>query len=594
MCISALASSFADIQEGFGRFGYAKFPQIPGFQFSEQGFKVTHPSADVIKFVSPLKTVNRVAINRWRMVALTDGGPGKPSKLRFDLADFGFSMYFPSGIELKVSATNSPLLTWKEGSVKEGVPTPNCDWVGLSFQDRQPPVVLGFPEDKASLSVKGELGNWTIKSNPEFKGWVRFSLPFGTDALQTTTAHQLGLLSARLVERELLWFAPLEDLKEPTIEEDSLGLTATWKLPRQRTVVPLSFFFGQYGNYPLKVQSEYTVYPSRLNGDPVILSVGSELKVRFPVRRIPNGRGLSVGELLPLTIPTTMWEKPIDLVTLGLTNTLANRGREVGAAVKQLLNDYYESAKPQTEPNSKLATLYSPNGEGVLAAAVHSLLTQSTNVGEPESPADDPQFVSLAWRQDPYTGSLGMNNDDERRALAIGSLAGAFSASPELRINAALMEAGLSASYGKEIWLRRQGQLRPMPKFLEPLAAIRKGIFALTNEVRPDPVLSNWFSEVRVYSNSPVWLNRVGEGYELCWDGRRGVDEVIKFVAPYSLSAVSKRNVSSLFLFPKFGGLEIRSQSNQDTTSSATLLLPVFADALPLTALPPEYAEPRL
>lgn len=588
VCASSLS------QQGFGRFGYTRYPEIPGFEFNDEGFKIKHPGSDWIRFSSPIKTLNKVAINSYRLVALTEGGPGKPSKLRFDLADFGFSMYFAQGIELKVNSTAAPYLTWKEGTSGPDVPTPDADWVGISFQDRQPALVFGFPEDKTGLKVTGELGSWTIKSSPQYKGWVRICLPFGTEPYQATTARAVGRLSERCVEQELLWYGPLNDLPEPTITEDALGLDVSWKLPRQKTILPNLLFFAQFGSYPLKIQSLFTTYPSRIAGEPILVSAEPELRVRFPVRRVPNGRGLSLGELLPFENPEPNWKSPTKLVTLALANTLANRARSVTPLVKKLLADYYEDSTPVKEPNTKLNVFYDHKGNGMLAAAVHSLLTQSANIGQRESPADDPQFISLSWRQDPYTGSLGLEEDDQRRILAIAAVAGAFATDPELRLKAAMMEAALSAERGKEVWLRRQGLIRPFTQHLEPLLPIRKGLFSLTAEVRTDPIVSNWLSDLRVFSSAPVWLNPLNPGLELCWEGLGTKFEEINLNLPYQIQISSKRNVAGLFLTPGVGSLRLRYEAQRDGQCAAVIGLPEFADPMPLTALPPSYSESRL
>ena len=588
VCASSLS------QQGFGRFGYTRYPDMPGFEFNDDGFKTKHPGSDRIRFSSPIKTLNKVAINSYRLVALTEGGPGKPSKLRFDLADFGFSMYFAQGIELKVNSTAAPYLTWKGGTSGPDVPTPDADWVGISFQDRQPALVFGFPEDKTGLKVTGELGSWTIKSSPKYKGWVRICLPFGTEPYQATTARAVGRLSERCVEQELLWYGPLNDLPEPTITEDSLGLDVSWKLPRQKTILPNLLFFAQFGSYPLKIQSLYTTYPSRIAGEPILVSAEPELRVRFPVRRVPNGRGLSLGELLPFENPEPNWKSPTKLVTLALANTLANRARSVTPLVKKLLADYYEDSTPVKEPNTKLNVFYDHKGNGMLAAAVHSLLTQSANIGQRESPADDPQFISLSWRQDPHTGSLGLEEDDQRRILAIAAVAGAFATDPELRLKAAMMEAALSAERGKEVWLRRQGLIRPFTQHLEPLLPIRKGLFSLTAEVRTDPIVSNWLSDLRVFSSAPVWLNPLNPGLELCWEGLGTKFEEINLNLPYQIQISSKRNVAGLFLTPGVGSLRLRYEAQRDGQCAAVIGLPEFADPMPLTALPPSYSESRL
>lgn len=535
-----------------------------------------------------------MATNAWRQVVLTDGGPGRPSKIRFDLWDCGISMYFPAGMELSLRSTASPFLSWKEGSVQDGIPTPKSDWVCLSFQDQQPPVVMGFPEETTQLQISGELGNWTIRSAKDFKGWVRFALPLGLDPYRSTTAQGLGKLSERCNREEELWYAPIADVPEPVLEDDSDGIVATWSLPRKRTVVPNMFYLSPLGGYPCRIQSETSVYGSITEEGPLVFTKSPSLVVRFPVKRIPAGRGLSIGEPIPQSFDTINWKDPLSVVNLALANTLSGRNRLASQKARDLLSQYYESSTMEAEPNTKQNVFYKADGSGMLQAAVHCLLAQSVRTGELVTMGDDPQLISIFWRMDPYNGSLGIPGEDASRIAAISAIAGSFSSMPKMRLRAAMFQAGLSAARGLNSWKKRMGLIDVEPKLHEPLLSIRKGLFALNVQSPQSPVVSNWMSEIRCYGDAPMWLQKQDLAYEFCWTAVDKIVGTISLESAYNVRATSRHNLQSLFFSQRIGYCEIRYEPERPGQCSANLFVPEWADPLPLTALPPEYSEPIL
>ncbi len=249
--------SLAQAQNGFGRFGFTSAPSVAGFTVSRSGLKNHFGGSDAILFVNEQKKWTPLLTSPFRQVIGCDGTVGSPSKVRLDVFDYGVSMYFPNGIELKVRSTATPILTWTAGSVKNGVPTAAADWLAISYQDQQPPVVLGFPEERANLQIDGELGNWTIKSSPKFKGWVRFSLPYGLQPVQAISASSLGKIAKRCKEEETLWYAPIGDTPEPSVEEDADGITLNYRFPRKRSVIPAMFYLADAGGYPARILTDF-------------------------------------------------------------------------------------------------------------------------------------------------------------------------------------------------------------------------------------------------------------------------------------------------------------------------------------------------
>jgi hypothetical protein len=580
-------------QVGFGRFGYTTSPRLFGIQVSPSGLKPEFGSSDALYFPEQQKVWKSLVTSPFRHVIGCDGSPGSPSKIRLDIFDYGVSMYFPKGIHLRLRSTSSPVLTWEKGSVQNGIPTPNVNWLALSFQDDQPPMVLGFPEDQTALEISGELGNWSIKSQTSFKGWVRFSLPFGLSGLQTISASSLGKLAKRCSDYETVWYSPVSDTPDPKIEEDQDGLTLKFQLPRKRGVVPSMFYLGEVGGYASKIYSSYQMFPDLVENSPILLTDDSEISVRLPIKRIPAGRGLTIGEPIPQLLPNANWDSPLKVVDLSLANTLSGRAREMSERARLLLGSYFETVQTHEEPVTKQKVFYDLSGNGMLQTAVHCLLAQSVRTGQASEPNDDPQLTCLFWRLDPYSGQLGITTDQERRIKAIASVAGAFSSRPTMRYMAAMFQCALSAERGKSIFLKRRFINRGPQELLEPLLGLRKPIFALAQDAPIDPVVTNWQSEVRCYGDTPVWLQSENGGFQVVWNARDRLLGTIAFESAYKVGLSSRSNIQSIFVSYQPGYAEIRYMPISVGTCAANLIIPNWAKPFPNTALPPTYTETR-
>jgi hypothetical protein len=577
--------------DGFGRFGYTRVVRVPGLELTAEGVRAIHGNADRLRFAQPLKQWQVVESTNWRQTVLAEGGPGKPSKLRFDLFDCGIGLYFPAGVELRISSTGAPMLTGTEATFGPSVPTPDVDWLAVSFQDQQPPLVLGFPDSRTSMTLTGEPGNWVLRSPKNFKGWVRLALPNGTEPLQTTSAKSLGRLKQRCVEYESLWYGALADVSAPEIEEDAFGLDLTWNSPRKLTVIPNTFYLSGLGGYPVKFQSNYKVFPARTNEGPLVLTEEPRLQVRMPVRRIPIGRGLTVGEPFIHSLKPQAWNDPIGIVNTALENTLCGRSQAQSEQARELLQSFYETHIPEQEPYTKQSVFYKKDGTGLLQTAIHGLLSQSIKTGQPNEETEDPQLISLFWRLDPYSGGLQFDSTDDRRVKAIAAIAGCFSSSVKMRMQSALFQASLSAERGLNLWRRRQGLATSEPRLLEPLFGVRKGLFSLTQMGSLDPVLTNWLSEVRCFGDQPTWIAPSEFGFDLCWLASNRQFGTISVETAYPLNFSSKRNLKSLFSSQRYGYHELRYEPERAGECNANLYIPDWCDPIPITALPPTYQE---
>ena len=291
-----LLAAFAAIAQpqAFGRFGYGAHAKLPDIVVDQNGFVAKSPTADVVRFDQPLPIWKSVATSEFEQVVLTEATAGSPAKLRFSLLLPGAAMYFEKGIRLRVRSTASPYLTWEQGSVSANVPTPDASWIGLSFQDKQPAWILGFPDGPTNLTVRGRPGDWTIE-NEKFKGWVRIGLPQTTDQIATNSAAALGELARQCVKVASVFTRVAPIVEKVTIKADLTGVLARWQFDRPGACLPPGARFAELGGYPISVRTKTVGYPMQSEEGPVETIIGSELAVYFPVRRVPLGRAVTVG-----------------------------------------------------------------------------------------------------------------------------------------------------------------------------------------------------------------------------------------------------------------------------------------------------------
>jgi hypothetical protein len=591
----SLLYTCASSAEGFGRFGYAKVAKLPGFVIDSEGVKCLAQGSDKILFSAPIKQWSRVVTQPTHQIVVTEGGPGRPKKLRFDLLDIGVLMYFEEGMELRMKTVGAPYLTFESGSItcdnNSSAPAPANSWIALSFRDKQPPFVLGFVGTPPECEISGELGDWVLKTSKNYKGWVRLALPLGLESLQATTAASLGKIAQKCAASKALWSDKVADTPDPEIEDDGLGITVTFSLPRPQCPIPPAFVMAGTGGYPVKILSEYTRYGADTNEGPIMLTKAGQLVVRFPVRRIPSGRGISLGEPIPRQAEDPTWQDPIKMVDLALANTLSGRNRGIASLAKELLSSYYEGVKEEVEPASKLRVFYSENGDGLLKAAVHGLLNQTVKSAESEPSADDPDLVSIAWRFDPYGGSLGVLGDEARRTLAIAAIASCFSSSSQMRYQAALFQCGLSAERGLAVWKRRAGDITAPNVWIEPLVGIRKGLFSLTANAPVDPILRGWNSDIRCYGDSPVWIEQAANGYEIRWTTRDSSPGTMVFETGYEIGMSKTSNLASFLVESTPGRTLVNFRPESPGLCSAAITAPSWIEGFPLTVLPTTYSE---
>lgn len=582
--------------EAFGRFGYTSSPLIDGLKVDRKGVTADHPSADSLRFLSATSLWKPVQTTEFAQTIFLDGDRAwQPSKLKLSLTAPGASIYFPKGMKLKVSSTAAPYLTWGQGSAAPDVPTPQVKWIAVSFRDRQPPFVLGFPGQTPELTLTGQPGDWTISTPPEFAGWVRVGLPNGLVAEPTNSAAALGKLAKATAASEDIWSAMPPEQIGVTVESDADSVTATWKFDRPNALVPRVVSLSPFGEYPLRVQTPVRRLPFHYGDGPVEVTDGNELKVRLPIRLMPSGRSLNlggpvlepVGTVSPFDIPS--------MVELAVENLLGGRDPLAKSVASEANAEYVGQTAYFAEPWTNQQLPYTVDGTGIDLAAAHALLKQaminaSANPGEPNA-----FLPSVAWRRDWQTWLPAVSSNDlQRRTAALAAVAGALSSDPMHRLSGAMFQAGLSAERARAAWRRRSGIESKAETWLEPIPEIRIGLFRLGgSEVKRDPFIEAMFSPYRVVADERASLVEKDGAYRLQWPVIEPKAAILSLMAP------GLTEVQALTNLPRFerevgdGSTLIRYTPETAGIAEVLLILPDGAPRPSAGAPVPRYTEPR-
>lgn len=579
-----VATSFG---QAFGRFGYTQSPSLAGFTVDATGIRPNADTADRIRFASRSARWQPLSTTPARQVVALSGGVRMPSKLRLDLLAAGPEAFFESGLRLDLSATGSPYLTWEEGSVGPNVPTPLVRWILLSYRDNQPPVLLVFPDEPISLVLRGRPGQWNLLSEKPFRGWVRFVLPLGIRSQATATAAALGSLVEAVRPLIAPLSAPTPTVSGPQLEGDREGVTATWSFSGPGAFLPPPVLLAKAGGYPLRVLSGVQELPIDIEEGPRVVATENRLVVRFPVRRVPTGRGLALGAAeLPAPGTVSPFDVP-SVADLALQNLLAFREPAYAKLAEDTLAQFLTEADYIAEPATGQQHPFLADGTGIDLAAAHALLMQALAISVKADSDENSLLTSLTWRRDAHTWRLPISDDSRaRRASALAAIAGALCPEVERRFDAALFEAGLAAQRGLDLRRERRGVPRPIR--IEPLEGIRAAIFG-TAPGRVDAFAPALFGDIRVYGQQPLIAESVGkDAIRLRWQSARPGSFTL--ASAYPLVA-GDHNLKSLSTSSAAGFFQVRFAPGATEACELIVKIPSWAAPIPRLAIPAAYTE---
>jgi len=579
--------------QAFGRFGYSQAVQFAGMTFDRTGFSANDPAAQKIKFGSSIRDWKGVTGSELEHVVSLTSGSGSPSKIGFNLLSLGASMYFPTGMDLQIGSVGAPYLSWEQGTVSDGIPTPKSPWLLLSFKDRQPPIIIGFLDNPASLQISGTPGNWHIRSAKDYKGWVRVGLPIGLESRLANTPGALGKLAVAAENVSRFFTERSPKLLHTKLEADLHSVTATWEFDHSGAVVPEPAVLANLGNYRLSIKTPIRKLPIWTEDGPVSVVTGNELIIRFPIKRIPSGRAVGVG-IEPIDPIATV--SPIDIpsvVELALDSLVSERDTLTRKSALEASNEFIGQANFSLEPWTQQQLPYDAYGHGLDLAAAHALLTQASTAASRSTSEANSMLTSVTWRLDwrswrAWTSDVNI----AQRTGALAAVAGALCPEPERRLAAAMFQAGLSGYRGLQVWRRRQELIETEPKVIEPLYGIRKGIFGLDGQPEPDEAfVTQLQSSIRIFSEQPVSLVKRGNEYILQWTAIDATPAVMTFATGYPIEVKPAVNLGHFKVESALGFTEIHFQPEVAGNCEAKIVIPSYGVPPPTTAKTPGYSE---
>lgn len=577
--------------QDFGRFGYRSEWRLPALSMTREGIRAHHPEANQLRFDPVPPHWSPVATSETgQTVVLAAMGNSPVKKARADLFGLGCSLYVEGRLRLRATSTSSPFLTWTEGSVGSGVPTPAADWVALSFRDQQPPLAFGFESGPAALRIEGSSGDWAIETVEPYIGWVRVSAPNGIRPLRTNGAAELGELSALCRKLGSALFEPVPKLLSSDVEPDGLGLELRLAFDRPGAIVPPAWMLAPLAGYYVKLATDSELLPIQTEDGPIYVATEPAMNVRFPARRVPIGRALGYGPARLPEFGTVSSLHVPGVVELSLALLSGGADAPLRAIGTETLEGFFDQATYATEPFTKQSLPFSPSGDESDVVAAQSLLMQALQNGQ-TVPQTNSLLTSLGWRRDWFTCSLLLEDETRRRrAMALAALSGALSPDPLRRLDGAYFQAGLAGLEGLEIWRRRRGlPAGPLAKS-DPMRALRARIFGM-RAVGPEPYFEYLLSPIRVLGPRGFALeDRDGLWYLVGLASDTGPIS-FSLLAPYSLAAEAGENVTELSAEDLFGNLQTTVRPKAAGPFTLRLIRPDWAPPLPASVPPPAYSE---
>lgn len=592
--VALLGCSALALADGFGRFGYGGEPPIARFELDRKGFRVRHPLADKLAFESQVPQLRPILTNEYSQTLFLGGAGITPQKAKIDLFGEGFGLFYENGFSFKLQSLVPPYLTWFEGSVGHGVPTPKVRWVLLSFRDEQPPILLGFPGEPCAMVLVGGAGDWRLKSTAPYTGWVRVVAPIGAEPFKTISASDLGRLSNRIKGDAPYYAQVVPRLVSTSIEEDLNGVTATWRFDAPGALLPIPLLLAPLGGYPLRATGEQRRLQIRDAYGPVTVAASNQIAVRFPVRRVPTGRCLAIGDAVwspPATVSTI--DAP-SIVELAIANLGSQRDPSAKATAESALDDFLRTTAYQEEPATRQSLPYAASGKGTDIAAAFALLMQCAMNAEKATSEPNSLLTSVIWRRDWYTWRVWATDPKVgRRAGALAAIAAALCPEKERRMEAGMLQAGLAAERGLLQWAKANGVRLEAPPLIEPLEPLRNALFAMAGHpAAQDAFLKMLQSEVRVYGELSVSAEKGPDAFALKFSVPEATRRTLVLSSAYPLTVAAGTNIASVEAQEVLGFTLIKYTPKAPGKCELWVTCPDWAAPLP-GALPlMHYEEP--
>ncbi|HEY3780409.1 MAG TPA: hypothetical protein VGL56_04945 [Fimbriimonadaceae bacterium] len=582
-----LLATFAGAQP-FGAFGYHEPTDVAGFILGRDGFHVNAAGALQFRYVQPYTQWKCTDLADSRVAAVVSTKGLCPRKVKIDLVSPGFELFFETGFSFIVNSKNSPYLTWPDGSVGPDVPTPPIPWVLISFKDSQPPVLISFPSGSCSVRMSGTTGAWTIRSVDVDPHWLHIVAPLGDTGVATSTAAELGALVQKVNPNLDIWCQNEPVLKSMETQSDAVSVTGIWHYDRPGAIIPEAALFAALNGYQLEIKSPTRDLNAPNHAGPVVVSSGSDLVIRFPIQELKPGRALANGmPILHMNAPKDLGDIS-SIWSLALTNLIASCDRRTRDAVPALVSRYVAESSIQAEPFTRQQVPYDESGTGMDQAAAFALLQQSQTAAGGLMRQTNPFILSLMLRRGWDRWLLECPNDAiSRRASAIASIALALAGDTNSRLQAGMLEAGMAAEQGQNLWQWHRG-IAEKKQFLEPVEDCRRTLF-LVPEAK-DPFVQVLEGDLHVVADSPVLATSDPLSVSVHWTNEDTRPQELLFLTGSQLKITQGRNILTMATRLEKEGYYARALP-ADSGVTELYLSAIPALSLPDYAPPPPYSE---
>ena len=357
-----------------------------------------------------------------------------------------------------------------------------------------------------------------------------------------------------------------------------------------QTVIPPAALLSSTGGYAAKVVSGVKNTQADLWDGPTYYASEPKIAIRFPMRRIPSGRSLTVGAAPDGAVVAA---SPFDLPSLGelaLANLLAASAGGSRAAASDATSQFLDQAARSFEPHTKQNLPFTAEGDGIDVAAAHALLTQTTLAAAGLPSDGNALLLATTKRLDWYSWLIWADDQQvARRASALLAIAGALCQEPERRLDAAMLQAGLSAERALALYRQRRGFPEQRTELIEPLYTVRMGLYMTGPSLFVDSLLS----EIRLLTDEQATAQSTPDGLRLAWSSASTGPGVMKFFIGRPVTAVAVANLESLKVEQSLGTLTLRYDPQGDGECVVLLMSPGWTYPLPNFVPPPRYTEHR-
>ena len=496
----------------FGRFGFLGYWRLPGMTVSKIGIQSEVPGAYMLRFNQPAKTWRAKVTNPYSQTVALSGILNCPTKLSANLLSPNVAVDFAHGFSLVIHCQMAPFLTWKDGSVASNVPTPELNWVLISFGESQPPVLLSLPKGvQIGFKVVGKAGTWRIFANAAYSGWMKVGYPFGDTSLVTTTASAMGDMVNKFLPNKGIWTQDAPKLLGTKVSANGIGVSGEWVFS-SAPILPPATVLARDGGYNLQILSKIKLLGCSTQEGPMVASLSRHVKIWFPDRKIPPGRYLAMTEHPPkLQESSHLYSQFIDL---GLELLSSNRSLAMVGMAEDDFQNMLVSAQFDTEVWTGDRVTYDVNGNGLVETSAIAFLNECVSAGIQPGNA---MLTSIVWSRDWYSWLPLENqaqNKTQRRSAAICAVAGAMAQDPATRLDSCLFEAGLAA---QAALFHSQPQSFVSKKLIEPLTKYRQAIFGQQFGSPSGHSVRAIFSRSKVISAQRIWVTNHSAQFDLHW-----------------------------------------------------------------------------